>query len=136
MEATNTSAAPPSSPLPKSVVDEIAHYRGAEKRFFDTWRRGVLIAGVQFFGAGTKDGFQAAKTKWDLVPNQKMITRAIGVMSPGEAKFIAAMYCFYNENTGKNLCRMAGLKTVLDLTGLDRDRQQVICDLIQNYCGW
>ena len=45
--------------LPQEVVDQIMreeqHFAAAPQAFFEVWKRGVEIAGPQWFGDGTRD---------------------------------------------------------------------------------
>ena len=118
------------------LYKERAFYEGASSRFFDAWKRAVALAGYRYFGDGTKAGWESAKDKWTLVPNTELIKNALGVCSHGEKVFLTALYCFYNDIDGKDLCAVAGLNTVLDLTILDRERKQIFSDLLLNYNGW
>ncbi len=36
--------------------------------FFEAWKRGVEIAGPQWFGDGTREGLNQAKSKWGSAP--------------------------------------------------------------------
>ena len=58
--------------LPQEVVDQIMreeqHFAAAPQAFFEAWKRGVEIAGPQWFGDGTREGLNQAKSKWDLRP--------------------------------------------------------------------
>ena len=62
-------------PLPRDVIDRIAkeeqHFARAPEAFFQAWRRGVELAGPQWFGDGTREGLQRAIRKEDLRPNRK-----------------------------------------------------------------
>ena len=59
--------------LPQEVVDQIMreeqHFAAAPQAFFEVWKRGVEIAGPQWFGDGTREGLNQAKSKWDLRPD-------------------------------------------------------------------
>ncbi|HHH8812422.1 TPA: hypothetical protein ACP3YJ_005676, partial [Pseudomonas aeruginosa] len=59
--------------LPREVVDQIMreeqHFAAAPQAFFEAWKRGVEIAGPEWFGDGTREGLNQAKTKWDLRPD-------------------------------------------------------------------
>jgi len=53
--------------LPQEVVDQIMreeqHFAAAPQAFFEAWKRGVDIAGAEWFGDGTREGLQRATTK-------------------------------------------------------------------------
>lgn len=73
--------------LPEDVIDQIAreeaHFVLAPAAFFHAWKRGVEIAGVEWFGNGTREGFLNATSKWDLRPNLLLLNDALGVLSGG-----------------------------------------------------
>ena len=52
--------------LPQEVVDQIMreeqHFAAAPQAFFEVWKRGVEIAGPQWFGDGTREGLNQAKS--------------------------------------------------------------------------
>lgn len=54
--------------LPQEVLDQIElehqHFAAAPRAFFEAWKRGVDIAGAEWFGDGTPEGLQRATTKW------------------------------------------------------------------------
>ena len=107
-----------------------------ETAFLEAWQRGVTIAGPQFFG----DGSGAGRTKWDLAPRVEDIEEFIGVLSSGEATFLAAMVSFYNGRVGGELLTMLSGGYAVGLAdiagGLDPVRRGVIADLLLSYAGW
>jgi hypothetical protein len=115
---------------------ELAHFSAAPAAFFRAWKSGVSLAGVRFFGAGTKIHLDRAVDVWDLCPNLELITDAIGVMSGGEKVFLAALVSFYNAEDGGRLLRRVSVHGLADLGGLDLARRTVIAALILNYTGW
>lgn len=90
--------------LPREVVDQIMreeqHFAAAPQAFFEAWKRGAEIAGAEWFGDGTAEGLQRAKSKWDLRPNLLMLNDALGVLSSGQRMFLSAMVSFYNSREG------------------------------------
>src|SRR3546814_21004477 len=90
--------------LPREVVDHIMreeqHFAAAPQAFFEAWKRGVEIAGTEWFGGGTREGLNQAKSKWDLRPKMLRLTDALGVLSSGERMFLSAMVSFYNAREG------------------------------------
>src|SRR3546814_6520157 len=76
--------------LPREVVDQIMreeqHFAAAPQAFFEAWKRGVEIAGPEWFGDGTREGLNQAKSKWDLRPNMLRLNDALGVLSSGERR--------------------------------------------------
>jgi len=60
-------------PLRQELYDQLAredaHFSRAPQAFFEAWKRGAEIAGAEWFGDGTREGLQRAKSKWDLRPN-------------------------------------------------------------------
>ena len=71
--------------LPQEVLDQIElehqHFAAAPQAFFEAWKRGVHIAGAEWFGDGTREGLRRATTKWDLRPKLMMLNDALGVLS-------------------------------------------------------
>lgn len=126
--------------LPHYLVDQLTreerHFACAPEAFFQAWKRGVEIAGPQWFGDGTHDGLQCATSKWDLCPNLVLLNDALGVLSSGQRMFLAAMVSFYNAREGATMLRRCGFEGLSDLGGLDLKRRQVIADLVLNYNGW
>jgi hypothetical protein len=58
--------------LPQEVVDQIMreeqHFAAAPQAFFEVWKRGVEIAGPQWFGDGTREGLNQARASGICVP--------------------------------------------------------------------
>jgi hypothetical protein len=126
--------------LPQQMSDQIAletaHFAEAPRAFFEAWRRGVEIAGAQWFGDGTHEGLQRATSKWDLRPDMPMINDALGVLSSGQRIFLCAMVSFYNGHEGGAMLKCCGFEGLSDLGGLDLQRRKVIADLMLYYGGW
>ncbi|VFR55227.1 FIG01211190: hypothetical protein [plant metagenome] len=126
--------------LPAEVIDQLAreerHFVAAPQAFFLAWKRGVEIAGPEWFGDGTREGLQRATVKWDLRPNLLLLNDALGVLSGGQRMFLSAMVSFYNAREGAAMLRCCGFEGLADLGGLDLERRQVIADLVLNYSGW
>ena len=126
--------------LPREVVDQIMRedqrFAAAPQAFFEAWKRGVEIAGPEWFGDGTREGLNQANTKWDLRPDMLRLNDALGVLSSGERMFLSAMVSFYNAREGAAMLRRCGFEGLSDLGGLDLERRQVISDLMLNYTGW
>ena len=126
--------------LSQEVRDQIElehqHFEAAPQAFFEAWKRGVRIAGHEWFGDGTREGLQQAKTKWDLRPKLAMINDALGVLSSGQRMFLSAMVSFYNSREGGAMLKRCGFEGLADLGGLDLERRKVIADLSLHYTGW
>lgn len=126
--------------LPSEFVDQIAreqrHFAAAPDAFLQAWKRGVQLAGPQWFGDGTPEGLSLARDKWDLCPDVPRISKAVGVLSGGERMFLAAMVSFYNERKGGALLKRCGFHGLADFGGLDLQRRKVLADLVLNYGGW
>ena len=126
--------------LPREVVDQIMreeqHFAAAPQAFFEAWKRGVEIAGPEWFGDGTREGLNQAKSKWDLRPNMLQLNDALGVLSSGERMFLSAMVSFYNAREGGAMLKRCHFNGLSDFDGLDLPRRQVIADLLLNYSGW
>jgi len=120
----------------ENIRRELAHFSAAPVQFFQAWKRGVELAGPQFFGREPRADLDRAATKWDLVPKMTLIEKAIGAMSGGEKVFIAALTSFYNSEDGGRLLRRVGVNGFADLHNLDLQRRTVIADLLLNYSGW
>ncbi|EOX6785715.1 hypothetical protein ACPU7Y_000532 [Pseudomonas aeruginosa] len=126
--------------LPREVVDQIMreeqHFAAAPQAFFEAWKRGVEIAGPEWFGDGTREGLNQAESKWDLRPNMLRLNDALGVLSSGERMFLSAMVSFYNAREGGAMLKRCNFHGLSDFDGLDLQRRKVIADLLLNYCGW
>ena len=110
-----------------------------ESRFLDAWIRGVKLASPALFGDGGDPDL--ARTKWDLRPNLELVDDAIGNMSGGEAMFLAAMYCFFNDTDGvPMLQRACGVRRPVAIgtiaARIDDERRGIIADLFMSYRGW
>lgn len=129
-----------SQPLPYEVIDLLAreerHFACAPAAFFQAWKRGVAIAGPEWFGTGSRDGLLRTKTLWDLRPNMLALNDALGVLSGGQRMFLSAMVSFYNASEGAAMLKRCRFEGLADLGGLDLERRQVIADLVLNYSGW
>ncbi|RZS31601.1 hypothetical protein [Corticibacter populi] len=126
--------------IPPEVIDQIAmedrHFAAAPEAFFQAWKRGAEIAGVEWFGDGTREGLQRATSKWDLRPNMLLLNDALGVLSSGQRMFLSAMVSFYNSREGGAMLKRCGFEGLSDFGGLDLQRRKVIADLTLNYNGW
>lgn len=111
-------------------------YLQREQDFFNYWKKGVEIAGYRYFGDGTKENFEQATEKNQLSPVSAKIEASFGLISDNEAAFLVAMYCFYNDFKGAELCVKAGVKSIGNLLGLDSNRREVMAGLLVTYCGW
>lgn len=106
-----------------------------EAAFFDAWRAGVDIAGSRWFGDGKASA--NASSKWDLAPRFDDISEAVGWLSSGEAVFLAAMFSFYNADSGGKMLRKLRVNGIGDVAAsLDEPRRRVIADLLVSYNGW
>ena len=93
-----------------------------EQAFFDAWRRGVTIAGRRWFGDGNAAP-QSAASKWDLAPRIDDITASIGILSSGEAMFLASMVSFYSSDPGGQMLGDLGATGLSDISAsLDEPR--------------
>ncbi|KIP18914.1 hypothetical protein KY49_3612 [Burkholderia sp. MSHR3999] len=120
----------------RTLAEAEVRERHATEAFFDAWKHGVALAGVRFFGQGTREAFDLARTKWDLCPNVGLIKKAIGPMSSGEKVFLAALVSFYDAHDGGAMLRRVGVQGLSDLGGLDAERREVIASLLLHYAGW
>ncbi|MCC4607818.1 hypothetical protein LL967_08030 [Xanthomonas campestris pv. zinniae] len=128
------------STLPPEIVEQLVqeqrHFTDAPEAFFQAWKRGVHIAGHEWFGDGTPEGLQQATSKWDLRPNLLAVGDALDVLSGGQRMFLSAMVSFYNAREGAAMLRRCRFEGLADFGGLDLPRRQVIADLVLNYVGW
>ncbi|MHA7212246.1 hypothetical protein ACX83E_00120 [Burkholderia pseudomallei] len=120
----------------RTLAESEARERHATEAFFEAWKHGVELAGVELFGRGTREVFDLAQTKWELCPNLLLITDAIGLMSSGERVFLAALVSFYDAREGGVLLRRVGVEGLSDLGRLDRQRREILAELILHYGGW
>jgi len=129
-----------STELPEEIIQKIdrerEHFEVALHEFFASWKRGVEIAGHQWFGNGTRENLAVATSIWDLRPRLAAIDEHMGVMSRGERLFLAAMASFYNAQDSAPLLKRCDFDGLADLGRLDVERRQVIADLLLYYCGW
>ena len=121
--------------LAEEIAHESAHFAAAHALFFDAWKNGVALAGTRFFG-GMHSDLEHATSVWDLCPKVQLIDDAIGVMSSGEKRFLAALVSFYNAEDGGRLLERIGVRGLADFGGLDLKRRTVIAALLLNYTGW
>jgi len=108
----------------------------SELAFFDAWARGVEIAGPRWF---KRDDWGASDvpSKWDYAPDFEAIEDSLGVLSSGEAAFLAAMVSFYSPQGGRELMTKLNLGSPGSVAAvLDEKRRRVIADLTVSYAGW
>lgn len=122
--------------LAEEIAHESAHFAAAPAAFFDAWKNGVALAGTRLFGGGLRADLEHATSVWDLCPKVQLIDDAIGVMSSGEKRFLAALVSFYNAEDGGRLLERVGVRGLADFGGLDLKRRTVIAALLLNYTGW
>lgn len=123
----------------QAIAVEQQYWREAPTKFFLAWKEAVALAGVAYFGDGTKAGFQAARSKDDLAPNFHRVKAALGVLSGGERRFLVALYSFYNSRTAHDFWEEAvdspdNIGSIV--SGLDLARRRVMADLTLSYTGW
>lgn len=121
---------------PQSLRDELIQAQQSPTAFFITWRQGVRMAGMYYFGDGTAEGYDHADCLDDLSPNLDRINHSLGVLSSGERTFLAAMVSFYNAHDGGKLLAEIGVEGLADLCMLDMKRRQIIATLLLSYEGW
>ena len=126
--------------LSQAMLEQFArnekYFAEAPEVFFQAWKRGVQIAGYQWFGDGTREGFARAASKWDLCPAVPRLDNALGVLSSGERMFFSAMVSVYDSREGGAMLRHCGFEGLSDLGCLDLEQRQVITDLLLHYNGW
>lgn len=120
----------------QDIAHETAHFAAAPAAFFDAWKNGVALAGTRLFGDDVHADLKHAASVWDLCPKVQLIDDAIGVMSSGEKRFLAALVSFYNADDGGRLFERIGVRGLADLGTLDLKRRTIIAALLLNYTGW
>lgn len=111
-------------------------YRVRSQRFLVAWKRGIVLIGPRFFDADASS-FESAADKNDLRPDWNYIEESIGVLSRGEAAFLASMCSFYNAEWGQKLLTDAGFSNICDIASkLDPEQAEVIAELFRTYSGW
>jgi len=118
------------------LTQEERHLSLAPEAFFKAWKRGVELAGSQWFGSGNREDLVQAQSQWDLCPELARIKRGFGVLSNGERIFLAAMVSFYNAHEGATMLKRCHVEGLADLGGLDLQRRKVIAELLLHYSGW
>lgn len=107
-----------------------------EAAFFEAWRTGVALAGERYFGDHTHFP-TTATSKWDLEPRVKSITKALGVLSSGEAVFLVALISFCDSDTGGDMLKDVGGAGLSDIAArLHEQQRRVIADLVVTDPGW
>lgn len=107
-----------------------------EKRFLDTWKRGVQLVGQGSFKLKAPT-VESATHKSQLEPDWDLIESTLTARSRGEAAFLAAMCSFYNAEWGQSLLVRAGYPNLCDLAAkLDEPHTGIIAELFVNYPGW
>ncbi|MEJ2405359.1 MAG: hypothetical protein P8171_13870 [Candidatus Thiodiazotropha sp.] len=124
----------------EAKLRELSHpmndYRIRSQRFLDAWKRGIALIGPRFFEVKSTS-FESATDKNELRPDWNVIEESLGVLSRGEAAFLAAMYSFYNAECGQKLLTEAGFPNICDIASrLDREQSEVIAELFLTYGGW
>lgn len=140
---TNTYHGEPAMSAP-ALADRIAASTSAgvfvntafndESAFFEAWTSAVKLAGPGYFGTRTP---ATARSKWHLVPEVDTIAENLGVLSRGEAGFLAAAVSFYDSEAGGDMLASLGMRGVGDVAAeLDEPRRRALADLIVSYSGW
>jgi hypothetical protein len=107
-----------------------------EARFLDAWKRGVQMAGENYFRLKAPT-VEAAMHKHQLAPDCELIEASLGARSRGQAAFLAAMCSFYDAEWGQRLLVRAGYPNLCDLASkLDPPYAEIIAELFLNYPGW
>lgn len=113
-----------------------AEQRLREEKFFSWWKKGVELAGYEYFGDGTHEGFVTAGNKNQLRPIRKNIEDSIGFATNSQMAFLIGLYCFFNDFVGAELCTKANVRSLGDYMILDEERREVIAALLLAYSGW
>lgn len=118
------------------VAHDDAHFAQAPEAFFQTWKRGVELAGCEWFGDGTLDGLHRATDKQALRPNALLLSDALDVLSRSEQLFLAAMVSFCYPREGGAMLARCGFRGLSDFGSLDLRRRAVVANLLLHYRGW
>lgn len=130
------------SSLPPEIQDQIVrenrHFAAAPQAFFEAWKRGVELAGPNYFGSTDYElnHLVHATNKDHLRPILLRIADDLGVLSGGERLFLSAMVSFYDSREGGAMLKRCGFEGLSDLGRLDLQRRQIVADLLLNYDGW
>lgn len=107
-----------------------------EQRFLDAWKRGVRLAGENYFKLEAPT-VETATHKNQLAPDCELVEASIGGRSRGQAAFLAAMCSFYDAEWGQSLLVRAGYPNLCDLASkLDPPHAGIVAELFLNYPGW
>lgn len=121
--------------LSSETIAEIAWGNVRPKRFLAAWKKGIKLVGEEYFKLSGK--VEDATDKEDLRPDKDMIEHALYRISRGHAVFLAALYSFYDSQTGQKYLEQLGYPNISDIAGsLDRKYLEVIAELFINYSGW
>jgi hypothetical protein len=120
--------------IPNDVVTQT---EPTTEAFFHAWKRCVEIAGYEWFGDGSYDGFACAVCKEELSPNVLKLSQALSLsFSSGRRLFIAAMVSLFNAQIGDSLFRRVGYQGLSDLGKLDLNQRRALADAMVYYTGW
>lgn len=124
----------------EAKLQELSHpmndYRIRSQPFLEAWKRGIALIGPRFFEVDAVS-FGSATDKNDLKPDWNYIEECLGVLSRGEAAFLAGMCSFYNAEWGQKLLTEVGFPNICDLASkLDREHAEVVAELFLTYSGW
>lgn len=112
---------------------EQSHAVMAPALFFQTWKMGVEVAGIRFFGHGDHETFRAAWSLALLRPALTQIREEFDTLNSGKKIFLATMVSFYDRDAGQELLTRAGVCSLPDLSYLDLKRRRIIAMLLLNY---
>jgi len=110
-----------------------------DQNFLNAWKRGVEIAGREYFACDGVISINDATDKNQLRPNSEIIDAEIVDLSTGESIFLAAMCSFYSWSWARELFEKAGLPSSSPgyiFSRIDLDQRDIIADLGLNYVGW
>ena len=104
--------------------------------FLEYWKKGVHLAGDQFFDIKSGD-IDSANDKEQLVPSFNFIKDIFGSLSHGEKIMVGLLYSFYDPEEGQVLLTEANAANFVDaISFLDDQRKEVILGLLANHSGW
>ena len=122
--------------MPKDyVLNVLDESKKKHDSFLAAWKRGIEFLGPELFGPGRPE---SARDKDELRPQKERIEAVFLQESGGEEQFLSAMVSFFDPAWGAELAaRIECDKSLCGLTyNLDRERIEILCELLRNYQGW
>lgn len=117
------------------VLEEL-YGENKEKQFLQAWKKGVKLAGREFFVIQSRN-ISSATSKWDLTPNFEVIEQTLGGYNHGKQVLVALMYSFYDAIEGQRFLQRAGTPNIVDAVNcLDTNDKHLVIEMLLTYSGW